>query len=110
MTADGFDMTGKWKIADIIKPLAGLVAMVENKNRVVFDEDENGVNISPICNKKTQKYIPINRVGRSYQFDWWIPVGEQSQGALNTVEADKKSQTTIKNRFSAFDPGFTRQV
>ena len=46
--------------------------MVNAGNRVTFDKDENGKNISRIYNKKKAVQIPINLVGSAYEFDMWV--------------------------------------
>ena len=98
-------MKGRWKIAKIVKPLAGIIAMVEAGNRVTFDQTDSGVNMSSIYNKRAKKFIPINKIGRGYAFDMWIPVGKQDQTALNAVEKGVR-EIEVKNRFE----GFLRQV
>ena len=42
------------------KALGSIKKMVRAKNRVIFDEDENGKNISMIYNKVTGVKIPID--------------------------------------------------
>ncbi len=51
-------LNSNWQIADITKPLAGVIEMVKAGNRVVFDREE-GENVSSILNKKTGVLIPI---------------------------------------------------
>ena len=56
--------------------------------------------MSSIYTKKTGRFIPINKVGRGYAFDMWIPIGRQDPKLLNTVtEGDK---TILRERTDEF--------
>ena len=66
---NGVKFDGTWEIAELSKPLGAVIEMVKKGNRVVFDETESGVNMRSIYNKKTGRFIPINKVGRGYSFD-----------------------------------------
>ena len=70
---NGNPLTSKWQGAPVTKPLAGIKEMVRAKNRVVFDEDEAGNDISYIHNKVTKVTIPINDKPTGYSFDMYVP-------------------------------------
>ena len=57
----------RWQIAKgLVKPLAGIIETVKAGNKVIFDQDENGENISRIVNKATQVVIPIEQEKGQY--------------------------------------------
>ena len=77
-------LSSNWQIADITKPLAGVIEMVKAGNRVVFDR-EGGENVSSILNKKTGVLIPIEEVGNAYEFDMFV----RKPDNVNTVSEEK---------------------
>ena len=76
-----------WHIADVTKPLAGLIATVRAGNRVVFDE-EGGNNLSYIYNKESKAVIPIEESRGQYEFDLFIP---RSEDITEVTESEKRS-------------------
>ena len=70
---NGVVMAGNWKIADIVKPLAGIIEMGEAGNRVVFDQDN-----SYIEHKITGQRITIDWQGHNPVIDMtvWDPIGD----------------------------------
>ena len=84
---NGNPLTSTWQGAPVTKPLAGIKEMVRAKNRVVFDEDESGRDISYIHNKVTRVTIPINDKPSGYSFDMWVPrSGGDSKGEWAEVK------------------------
>ena len=84
----------RWQIAKgLVKPLAGIIETVKAGNKVIFDQDENGENISRIVNKATQAVIPIEQDKGQYEFDMFVPKGDPVLGvswtALDTDVAVK---------------------
>ena len=111
-SGSGIDFEADRKIADIAKPLGAVIEMVQAGNRVVFDQDDyTGNNISSIFNKKTQKYIPIDEVGRGYKFDMWIPVGKKSVNSIGQATITKQQKSIeVKNKYEKLCPDFVRQA
>ena len=58
-----------FQVAQVHKALGSVSQMVRNGNRVVFDTDEHGRDISYIMNKKTQDYIPMRVENGVYVID-----------------------------------------
>ena len=63
--------------------------MVKAGNRVTFDQDENGNNISRIYNKKKGVKIPIELVGSAYEFEMWVENNKKEE-QISTVEVKNK--------------------
>ena len=89
---NGEDVNGEkieatWQIAGVTKPLGSVMEMADAGNRVTFDRDENGNNISRIYNKRKGKQIPSNVVGSAYEFDMWV---KKSGAAVNRRTANVK--------------------
>ena len=79
----------RWQIAKgLVKPLAGIIETVKAGNKVIFDQDENGENISRIVNKATQVVIPIEQVAGQYEFDMFVPKEGDLLGAVNESNDD----------------------
>ena len=94
---NGEDVNGEkieatWQIAGVTIPLGSVMEMVNAGNRVTFDKEEIGNNISRIYNKKKAKQIPINQVGSAYEFDMWV---NKSGAAVN----QRKSNVRQDNHF-----------
>ena len=51
--------------------LAAIRRVVQAGNRVVFDQNEQGINTSSIINKRNGKLTPIKLNG-IYEFDMWV--------------------------------------
>ena len=76
----------RWQIAKgLVKPLAGIIETVKAGNKVIFDQDENGENISRIVNKATQAVIPIEQDKGQYEFDMFVPKGDPVLGVTWTA-------------------------
>ena len=115
---NGNDTKSLWQIADVTRPLAGLIATVKASNRVVFDEHE-GENVSHIYNKPTRTVIPIEVERNQYEFDMFIPKAESEwevkgngrKNQVNVVESqeeenvidDKEAQGGYKGIWEAFN-------
>ena len=99
--SNGNKIESTWQVADVTKPLAGIKEMVKAKNRVIFDEDENGKCTSHIYNKKTKVTIPINDVNNAYEFDMWVKKTQQmkSQCDIKAVEISNTFQTLQEATF-----------
>ncbi len=68
------------QVGKITKPLAAVIKMVKNGNRVVFDDDGTGNGTgSYIENKKTGKRIMINEKNGAYVFRMWIKVNKKDE-------------------------------
>ena len=81
---EAFDVNGNriastWQGANVVKPLAGIRRMVKAGNRVIFEEDEWGINRSRIESKKTGIKVPIDDVNAGYEFSMWIKVGKKGK-------------------------------
>ena len=84
---NGEKLEATWQIAGVTKPLGSVMEMVNAGNRVTFDKDENGKNISRIYNKKKAVQIPINLVASAYEFDMWV---KKSGAAVKWRKTDVK--------------------
>ena len=59
-----------FQVADVNKPLMFISDRVDQCCRVVFDQDDDtGVDLSHIYNKKTKKKLKLNRVGKVLVLD-----------------------------------------
>ena len=92
---DGGKIEAVWQIAGITKPLASVREMVEAGNRVTFDQDERGNNISGIYNKKKAIKILIELVGAAYDFEMWVEKTEKNSKSkdLGAIEMKNKYET-----------------
>ena len=72
--------------------------MVEAGNRVTFDQDEKGNNISRIYKRKAIK-IPIELVGSAYEFEMWVEKTQKNSKSkdLGAVE--------MKNKYEPLEDG-----
>ena len=86
---NGGKLEATWQIAGVTKPLASVSEMVKAGNRVTFDQDENGSNISRIYNKKKAVKIPIELVGSAYEFEMWVE-NKKKEIQISTVEVKNK--------------------
>ena len=69
-TDEGHTETIVFQVADVNKPLMSISDRVDHRCRVVFDQDdETGVDLSHIYNKKTKKTMKLNRVGKVWVLD-----------------------------------------
>ena len=69
-TDEGQAETIVLQVADVNKPLMSISDRLDHRCRVVFDQDdETGVDLSHIYNKKTKKKIKLNRVGKVWVLD-----------------------------------------
>ena len=83
---NGANTISTWQVAKVVKPLAGLIEMVRSRNRVVFDQDDKGNNVSYIYDKSTGTTIPIEEVNGGYEFDLFVQMLE---------EMEEKKQETV---------------
>ena len=58
-----------FQIADVDKALGSVRQMVNNGNRVVFDTDAAGKDISYVTNKRTQERMPLRVENGVYVMD-----------------------------------------
>ena len=69
-TDEGFQESIMFQVADVNKPLMSISDRVDNKCRVVFDQDdETGEDLTHIFNKKTKKKMRLRRVGKVWVLD-----------------------------------------
>ena len=69
-TDEGQSETIVFQVADVNKPLMSISDRVDHRCRVVFDQDdETGVDLSHIYNKKTKKKMKLNLVGKVWVLD-----------------------------------------
>ena len=97
-----------FQVAPVRKPLGSASRIVKQGNRVVFDEDENGNNISNILNKRTGVEIAINDKPNGYSFDMWVKrQTAKQQGKI------KENVTQVSNQYALLreeESGFQRLV
>ena len=80
----------KWQIAKgLVKPLAGIIETVRAGNKVIFDEDAKGENVSRIVNKQSGIVIPIEQVNGQYEFDLFVPKEDHVLGVESNVDEVK---------------------
>ena len=71
-TEDGQALNWTFQIAEVNKVLASVSHLVDNKHRVVFDQDEHGRDISFITNKTTGQSIKMRRERNVWVIDAYI--------------------------------------
>ena len=98
--SEGKKTKAVWQIADVTKPLAGLIATVRAGNREVFDEDA-GNNLSYIYNKVSKAIIPIEENKGQYEFDLFLPKAEE---ITEVTESEvKKSRSNYRGMWQELD-------
>ena len=75
-TEEGTLVSMPIQVADVSKVLGSVREMVRAKNRVVFDEDDNGNCISFLECKATKIRTAIKERNGTYQFDIRVPKGK----------------------------------
>ena len=69
-TNDGQELTRPFQVADVNKPLMSISDRVDNRCRVVFDQDDDtGEDITHVFNKVTKQRIKLRRVGKVWVLD-----------------------------------------
>ena len=70
MTDEGHSESIVFQIADVNKPLMSISDRVDNRCRVVFDQDDDtGEDLTHVYNKKTKKAMKLRRVGKVWVLD-----------------------------------------
>lgn len=70
MTEEGHEDKIVFQIADVNKPLMSISDRVDNRCRVVFDQDEQtGEDLTHIFNKRTRQKTKLKRVGKVWVLD-----------------------------------------
>eukprot|EP00973_Karenia_brevis_P010272 1392092-Karenia_brevis.AAC.1 len=72
-----------FQVAPVQKALGSVSQMVRNRNRVVFDMDEYGKDISHILHKDTGGWIPLQYENGVYVMDMLVGPPIQENGAEN---------------------------
>ena len=69
-TDEGYDIVIPFQVANVNKPLMSISDRVDNRCRVVYDQDDiTGEDLTHIFDKKTQKAIKLRRVGKVWILD-----------------------------------------
>ena len=69
-TAEGHMTSWPFQVADVNKPLLCVADRVDNRCRVVYDQDdETGEDLTDICDKKTGKTMNLRRIGKVWVLD-----------------------------------------
>ena len=69
-TDEGYDMVIPFQVADVNKPLMSISDRVDNRCRVVYDQDDlTGEDLTHIFDKKTNQTIKLRRVGKVWVLD-----------------------------------------
>ena len=69
-TDAGQDLVIPFQVTDVNKPLMSISDRVDNRCRVVFDQDdETGEDITHVFNKVTKQRIKLRRVGKVWVLD-----------------------------------------
>ena len=69
-TDEGYDMVSPFQVADVNKPLMSISDRVDNRCRVVYDQDDlTGEDLTHIFDKKTNQTIKLRRVGKVWVLD-----------------------------------------
>ena len=71
-TKEGQEESFTFQIAEVNKALCAVSYLVDTKHRVVFDQDEDGNDISMITNKKTGKQIRMVRARNVWSIEAFI--------------------------------------
>ena len=72
------------------RSLAAIRRVVQAGNRVVFDQNESGINTSSILNKKNGKLTPI-RLNGIYEFDMWV-TRKAMLGKFGVLDEDEPAE------------------
>lgn len=72
--------TMTFQVARVKKALGSVSQMVQNNNRVVFDQDEQGRDISYVQNKRTNEKIWLRRENGVYVLDLLVGPPRQQRG------------------------------
>ena len=69
-TEEGHEDSIIFQVADVNKPLMSISDRVDNRCRVVYDQDdETGEDLTHIFNKRTKKKMKLKRVGKVWILD-----------------------------------------
>ena len=71
---EGHEGSQVFQVADVNKALMSLSDRVDNRNRIVFDQDdETGEDLTHIYDKKLKKKMKLKRVGKVWILDVTVP-------------------------------------
>ena len=79
--------------------LAAIRRVVQAGNRVVFDQNERGINTSSIINKTNCKITPV-RLNGIHEFDLWVKQESQYGQYGVLCEEEQSDNTNMKSSYS----------
>ena len=77
-TKDGQKLDWTFQIAEVNKVLASVSHLVDRKHRVIFDQDDEGRDVSFILDKKNGKIIKMHRTKNVWIIDAYINEDDES--------------------------------
>jgi hypothetical protein len=69
ITSEGFSESWPFQVANVNKPLGAVADRVDNKCRVVYDQDDDGRDLSYILDKPSGRIMKIRRTGKVWILD-----------------------------------------
>ena len=69
ITSEGFSESWPFQVANVNKPLGSVADRVDNKCRVVYDQDDDGKDLSYILDKPSGRIMKMRRTGKVWILD-----------------------------------------